>query len=164
VQATHVAAPPASPTDAACALYAASFTLNQRITRDLFQLLGELGLSLTQCKMLGLLARAPDHALSVKALGEHVGLSLATASRAVDYLHQHGYVDRAEDAVDRRVKRVRITSAGRAAVAELHGRNIAALTDFMTSLTASQRSELTAALAPLLAQLEVRPTPEGPAA
>ena len=162
MQATHLAAPPASPTDVACALYAASLTLNQRITREFLQLLGELGLSLTQCKMLGLLSDAPDE-LSVKALGEHVNLSLATASRAVDYLHQRGYVDRTEDAADRRVKRVRITGAGRAAVAELHGRNITALTDFMTGLTAEQRSDLTAALQPLLAQLEVRATPEGPA-
>jgi DNA-binding MarR family transcriptional regulator len=164
VQATSPAAPPASPTDAACALYAASFTLNQRITRDLFQLLGELGLSLTQCKMLGLLARQPDDELSVKALGEHVGFSLATASRAVDCLHQRDYVDRTEDVADRRVKRVRITDAGRAAIAELHERNIAALTEFMADLTAEQRRDLDAALQPLLAQLAVRPTPQGPVA
>lgn len=151
-----------SPAGVAQALYAAAFTLNQRITRDLFGLLAELGLSLTQCKLLALLDREPEAELSVKALGDHLSLSLAAASRAVDGLHQRGYVARGEDALDRRVKRVRITAAGRAAIAELHAANITALTGFLAALSAGERRDLAAALSPLLARLEVRPTPEGP--
>lgn len=144
------------------ALYAASVTLGQRHARDLFQLLNDLDLSVTQYKMLHLLSQQPDEELSVKALGDHVGLSLAAASRAVEGLHQRGYVERHEDACDRRVKRVRIADAGRRAIAELHTANIAALTEFIATLTPDERRDLAAALGPVLARLEVRPTPEGP--
>jgi len=152
-----------SPGTVAEALYAASYTLHQRVTRDLYQRLSELGISLTQTKMLQLLQQAESDELSVKALGDHFLLSVAAASRAVDALHQRGYVERRECPDDRRVKRVRITDAGRAAIAELHVANIAALTDLLAALTTTERHDLAAALAPLLAQLEVRPTPEGPA-
>jgi DNA-binding MarR family transcriptional regulator len=168
VQATPSLAPrsrtSASPAGVAQALYAASFTLHQRITRDLYQLLNELGLSVTQAKMLHLLQQQPDEELSVKALGEHFRLSLAAASRAVEELHQRGYAERRECPEDRRIKRVRITDGGRAAIAELHVANIAAVTAFATTLTTTERRDLVAALAPLLERLEVRPTPEGPAA
>jgi DNA-binding MarR family transcriptional regulator len=172
VQATHVAngtsAPKggakASPAAVAQALYATSFTLHQRITRDLYQLLAELGLSVTQAKMLHLLQQEPAEELSVKALGEHFRLSLAAASRAVDSLHQRGYAERRECPDDRRIKRVRITDAGRIAIAELHAANIAAMTEFAATLTTTERRDLAAALAPLLQLLEIRPTPEGPSA
>jgi len=114
--------------------------------------------------MLHLLQQEPDNELSVKELGEHFTLSLAAASRAVESLHQHGYAERRECPSDRRIKRVRITDAGRAAIAELHVANIAALTEFATTLTTTERRDLVAALAPLLERLEVRPTPEGPSA
>jgi DNA-binding MarR family transcriptional regulator len=153
---------PSSAQAVAQALYAASFTLSQRHARDLFQLLGEMDLSVTQYKMLHLLSRQADDELSVKALGDHLGLSLAAASRAVEGLHQRGYAERRECPIDRRIKRVRIAPAGRRAIAELHGRNIAALTDFIATLTPGERRDLAAALAPVLARLEVRPTPEGP--
>jgi DNA-binding MarR family transcriptional regulator len=145
-------------------LYATAYTLNQRVTRDLFQLLAELGLSPTQCKMLHLLQQERSDELSVKALGDQFSLSLAATSRAVEHLHQRGYVDRTECPEDRRIKRVRITEAGRAAIAELHATNIAALTQLMATLSASERRDLAGALAPLLAQLEVRPSAEGPVA
>jgi DNA-binding MarR family transcriptional regulator len=168
VQATQIAprrpAVGSSAPAVAQALYAASFTLHQRITRDLYQLLNELGLSVTQAKMLHLLQQEPDQELSVKALGEHFKLSLAAASRAVEELHQRGYAERRECPEDRRIKRVRITDAGRGAIAELHVANIAALTEFATTLTTTERRDLAAALAPLLERLEVRPTPEGPSA
>jgi DNA-binding MarR family transcriptional regulator len=157
------APPRASAADVACALYAAFVTMSQRYTRDAFQTLAELGLSITQLKMLHLLAREPDDQLSVKALGEHLSLSLAAASRAVEALHQRGYVERAEDASDRRIKRVRLTDAGHGAIGDLHRNSIAAMTEFMATLCKTERQDLARALGPLLERLEVRPTPEGPA-
>jgi DNA-binding MarR family transcriptional regulator len=151
----------ADPAAVAAALYATSFTLHQRVTRDLYQRLAELGLSVTQAKMLHLLQEEPE-ALSVKALGDHFSLSLAAASRAVDALHQRGYVERHECATDRRVRRVSVTDAGRDAIAELHVANIATVTQFIATLTSSERQDLAAALTPLLERLDVRPTPEGP--
>jgi DNA-binding MarR family transcriptional regulator len=163
VQATAIPkAPPSSAAAVAQALYATSFTLSQRHARDLFQLLHEMELSVTQYKMLHLLSQQADEELSVKALGDKLALSLPTASRAVEDLHRRGYAERRECPEDRRVKRVRIADAGRRALNELHARNIAALTEFIATLTTTERRDLAAALAPVLARLEVRPTPEGP--
>jgi DNA-binding MarR family transcriptional regulator len=160
MQATSVNGPDADAAAVARDLYTAFFTLNQRVSRDLFQLLAEMGLSATQFKLLHLLLRTPDDELSVKALGEQFGLSLAAASRAVDGLHQRGLVERRECESDRRVKRVRLTDAGRAALHELHETNIALLAEFTATLTAPQRRDLADALAPLLASLGVSPSRE----
>lgn len=148
--------------DVARDLYAMFFTLNQRVSRDLFQMLADMGLSITQFKMLHLLARERDDELSVKALGESFGLSLAAASRAVDGLHQRGYVERLECPSDRRVKRVHLTEAGRDAIRELHATNISLLAEFTATLDESQRRALSEAIAPLLAQLQIEPSMEGP--
>lgn len=151
-----------APADVARDLYAMFFTLNQRVSRDLFQMLADMGLSITQFKMLHLLARGSDDALSVKALGDQFSLSLAAASRAVDSLHQRGYVDRLECAFDRRVKRVHLTDAGREAIRELHATNVAKLAEFTTTLDEPQRRALSEAIAPLLALLDLQPSMEGP--
>jgi DNA-binding MarR family transcriptional regulator len=148
--------------DVARDLYAMFFTLNQRVARDLFQMLADMGLSITQFKMLHLLARERDDELSVKALGESFGLSLAAASRAVDGLHQRGYVERLECPSDRRVKRVHLTEAGRDAIRELHATNVSLLAEFTATLDESQRRALSEAIAPLLAQLQIEPSMEGP--
>nr|WP_281381762.1 MarR family transcriptional regulator [Conexibacter arvalis] len=121
-----------------------------------------MGLSITQFKMLHLLARERDDELSVKALGDQFRLSLAAASRAVDGLHQRGYVERLECPSDRRVKRVHLTDAGRDAIRELHATNVSLLAEFTATLDEDQRRALAAALAPLLDQLDLQPSMEGP--
>jgi DNA-binding MarR family transcriptional regulator len=167
MQATVESAPPSQAADGplavAHAFAAANLALGQRLTRDLFGLLAELGLSVTQHKMLLLLQRERRDELSVKALGDHVSLSLGAASRAVEALHQRGYVDRVGSPHDRRVKHVSITDAGRAAIAQLHETYVAALADVLaTALSPAERRDLAAALAPLLARLDADPMPEGP--
>lgn len=152
-----------TPTDVARDLYAMFFTLNQRVSRDLFQMLADMGLSITQFKMLHLLAREGEQQeLSVKALGEQFSLSLAAASRAIDGLHQRGYVDRVECETDRRIKRVHLTPAGREAIRELHATNVANLAGFTATLSEPQRRALADAIAPLLELLDVTPSKEGP--
>lgn len=138
------------------------FTLNQRVSRDLFQMLADMGLSITQFKMLHLLVRTGEEELSVKALGDQFSLSLAAASRAVDGLHQRGYVERVECPSDRRIKRVHLTPAGREAIRELHATNVAHLAGFTATLSEPQRRALADAIAPLLALLEIEPSMEGP--
>lgn len=152
----------ASPEAVARDLYTTLFALNQRASRDLTQLLADKGLSITQFKMLHLLLRQSSDELSVKAIADHFHLSLPAASRAVDALHQRGYVDRNECLTDRRMKRVRLTDPGREAIRELHATNIALLTEFTTTLTERERRNLSSALAPLLERLEIRTTMEGP--
>jgi DNA-binding MarR family transcriptional regulator len=142
-------------------LYATLFALNQRAAHDLSELLATLGLSPTQLKLLHLLARERDDEQTVKALGDQFGLSLPAASRAVEALHQRGYVERRECLADRRMKRVRLTEAGREALRALHASNIARLAEFTATLDEHERRDLSAALAPLLERLEIRPTQQG---
>ncbi len=149
--------------DVARDLYAMFFTLNQRVARDLFQMLSDMGLSITQFKLLHFLLRDPTgEGMSVKALGEQFSLSLAAASRAVEGLHQRGYVTRAECREDRRSKRVTLTPAGRDAITELHSTNIELLATFTSELDERQRRALADALAPLLGLLDLEPSKEGP--
>jgi DNA-binding MarR family transcriptional regulator len=153
----------AAPADVARDLYAMFFTLNQRVSRDLFQMLTDMGLSITQFKLLHFLARAPDEGgTSVKMLGEQFSLSLAAASRAVDGLHQRGYVTREECPSDRRSKRVSLTAAGAEALREVHATNVTLLAGFTATLSDDQRRALSDALAPLLSLLEIEPSMEGP--
>ena len=156
-------APDTSPRGVAGAFYAATYAMLLHVQRDLFERLRGRGLSSTQFKMLHRLATRGDGAteLSIKALGDQQCLSLAAASRAIDGLVQRGYVEREECPTDRRVKRVRITDAGRTALAALHDENIAALTEFTQTLTDEQRHDLAHALAPLLATLGVPNPTEG---
>ena len=58
--------------------------------------LQEAGISFTQLKCLGVLSEA-DAPLSLGALADELGLSLAAISRAVDGLVQRGEVKREED-------------------------------------------------------------------
>ena len=71
----------------------------------------ELELTFTQFKTLMLLAHEPE-ALSVKDVSDRLGISFPAASRAVEPLVQRGIVERTEDPLDRRVKRVRTTKQG----------------------------------------------------
>src|SRR3954454_12739314 len=83
------------------------------------EVIDELGLSFSQLKALQYLstARAPE--LSLKQLGDQLGLSLPAVSRAVDGLVQRGLVTRTEDVEDRRMKRVRPTAEADALIASL---------------------------------------------
>src|SRR4051794_13384001 len=77
--------------------------------RDFFRAVDELALSLTQFKAIRALIDA-DQPLSIKALGDEVGLSLPAISRAVDGLVRREFVTRAEDPQDRRSKRLALTA------------------------------------------------------
>lgn len=155
---------PDSPEALARDFYATTFTLNLRVMRDLFQRLADRGLSPTQFKFMHRLLQQHDGevGLSVKALGEFHCLSLAATSRAVESLHKLGYVERDECPTDRRIKRVRITPAGRDALTEVHAVNVELLTEFTRTLTERERHDLALAIAPLMARLDVRTSMEGP--
>lgn len=153
-----------SPEAVARAFYAATFTLNQRVLADLFERLAQLGMSPTQFKFLHRLQQqgAEETELSVKALGDFHCLSLATASRAVDGLVKLGFVEREECPSDRRIKRVRITAAGRETLRAVHAANVELLAEFTRTLTDAERHDLALALAPVTAKLDVRTSMEGP--
>jgi DNA-binding MarR family transcriptional regulator len=121
--------------------------------RDLINLAHEFELSFSQMKALHYLHERDD--LSVKALGEQLGLSLAAMSRAVDELVQRGLADRSEDPSDRRIKRLRLTEQGRALVLKMRELRMAGFEQFVATLSPKERAQLAKALEPILARDEV---------
>jgi DNA-binding MarR family transcriptional regulator len=116
--------------------------------RDFLQAVDELELSLTQIKSLRALIDA-DELLSVKALGDELGLSLPAISRALDGLVQREFVTRAEDPTDRRSKRLALTRNGRRTHDQLYALRVAGLREFVEDLDPHEREALAAGLAPI---------------
>jgi DNA-binding MarR family transcriptional regulator len=110
------------------------------------EVIDELGLSFSQLKALQLLSTAQSPELSLKQLGDQLGLSLPAISRAVDGLVQRGLVTRTEDVEDRRIKRVRPTAEADALIARLIDVRFAELGKFVETLTPRERKKLADAL------------------
>jgi DNA-binding MarR family transcriptional regulator len=127
-------------------------------------MIAELDLSFTQIKALCAMD-AENEDRSVKALAESMKVSLPAMSRAVDGLHERGFVDREEDPVDRRMKRVRLTAAGRAISGSLSEGRLVGMRDFLLSLEDEEAEALARALALILEGhreiAQLRPTGEG---
>jgi DNA-binding MarR family transcriptional regulator len=160
-----------SPPDAAARdaltrdMYALASYLMRSANVGTFKKIGELDLSFTQLKALCVLESDDDgQGRSVKALAESLGVSLPAMSRAVDGLFERGFVRREEDTVDRRMKRVRLTDAGRAAPLALNEARLSALHELMDSLDDEQAEALARALELILGRREeiaaYRPTDE----
>jgi DNA-binding MarR family transcriptional regulator len=149
------------PSSLAADLYAVVVYLHKNCNADLFAAFGTLELTLTQIKLLHHLEDAED-ALTLKDVAEAVLVSLPAASRTVDDLVRRGFVERHEDAEDRRMKRIRTTDAGRAVVRRLNAARLSGLEQFGKTLTAHERRRLAGALAALLERPDVAACrPEG---
>ena len=111
----------------------------------------ETGLGFTQMKALVKLSSPADEELAtVKDLADGLGISLASASRAVDGLVKRDLATRVEDSDDRRVRRVSLTADGQAIADELMAARLAGLERFVETLSADERRKLEAALELLL--------------
>ncbi|MEA2470799.1 MAG: hypothetical protein QOE38_1798, partial [Thermoleophilaceae bacterium] len=124
--------------------------------RDFYRAVGELDLSISQIRILHLLTGAAE-AASLKAIADEVGLSMPAVSRSVDSLVQRGLVTRAEDQKDRRHKAVRATDEARDEASRLIELRVAGITDFVKTLTAGERRDLSEALAPIVAREDIAP-------
>ena len=122
--------------------------------RDVMQLATEFELSFTQMKSLHALFNAEEH-VSVKELGDNLGISLAAMSRAADGLVQRGLVDRTEDAQDRRMKRLRLTASGAELVQKMREVRMAGFLEFVNSLSPKEQQLLAKALDPILAREDI---------
>ncbi|HMJ96417.1 MAG TPA: MarR family transcriptional regulator [Thermoleophilaceae bacterium] len=120
--------------------------------REFFAELQDAGISFSQLKCLGLLSNA-DAPLSLGALSEDLGLSLAAVSRAVDGLVQRGQVKRQEDPSDRRSKLVTVSARGRSTYERVVAVRAAGVKRFVEGLEPDQRDALGAALAPIVEEL-----------
>jgi DNA-binding MarR family transcriptional regulator len=110
-----------------------------------FGMIAELELSFTQIKALCALDSESEER-SVKALAESMGVSLPAMSRAIDGLYERGFVDRREDRVDRRMKRVRLTPAGHAMTDSLAEGRLVGIQHFLGSLSEQEAGALAHAL------------------
>jgi DNA-binding MarR family transcriptional regulator len=117
-------------------------------SQQMYALITELDLSITQMKTLHVLADNGSE-VSVKELSDRLGVSLPGASRIVDALLRRGWLERREDPVDRRMKRVRITDEGRKVLDQIEAARLAGLEDYAASLTPEQRARLSSALSDL---------------
>jgi DNA-binding MarR family transcriptional regulator len=145
-------------------MYALASFLMRTANVGTFNAIAELDLSFTQIKALCALD-ADAEGRSVKALADSLGLSLPTMSRAVDGLFERGLVGREEDADDRRMKRVRLTDAGREVPIALNEARLSALAELMSSLGEEEAGALAHALELILARradiAAYRPTKKG---
>ena len=117
-------------------------------SKTMFVLLDELDLSMTMVKALSVLSDCREE-LSVKEVSEQLGLSLPGASRSVDLLLRRGYVERREDELDRRMKRIGITASGRDVARRIVEARLEGLEQFTSSLSSEQRTRLMTALTDL---------------
>ena len=117
-------------------------------SEQMYALIAELDISITQMKTLHVLADGGSE-VSVKELSDRLGLSLPGASRIVDALLRRGWLERREDPDDRRMKRIGITAEGRKALDRIETARLAGLEDYAASLTPEQRTRLSSALSDL---------------
>jgi len=124
--------------------------LTQSAGNGFVQAVEDAGLSLTQLKAMHVMAGSEEE-LSLNGLSEQLGgLSLPTLSRSVDALVQRGYVRRAEDSTDRRVKRLSLTAKGQRTIEhlmEIRARDFEAA---LETLTDEERERLAHALDTIL--------------
>jgi len=116
-----------------------------RGNREFFALIEELDLSLPQMKLLDGIAAHEDEP-SVKEISAQAGCSLPNASRTIDVLLRRGWLERREDEHDRRVRRVRLTPAGREVIERMNSVRRQHLAQFAAELSDEQRTRLFEAL------------------
>lgn len=117
----------------------------------------ESGLTFTQMKVLMTLAGADaeQDLPTLKPVAEHLGLSLPSASRAVDGLVKRQLVARTEDERDRRQRLLSLTPPGRELADRVMHARIEGLGQFAASLTEPERELLDKALSLLLERDDV---------
>ena len=116
----------------------------QRSMRDFRKFMEETGLSFSQINILMRLLHG--RRIGVSEIGEQLGVTNAAASQAVDRLVGLDLIERTEDPIDRRAKRLALTREGRALIEkgiEVRSQWIEGLTD---ALTPEQQSLIISAL------------------
>ncbi|NJK81952.1 MAG: MarR family transcriptional regulator [Chloroflexaceae bacterium] len=83
-----------------------------------------------------------DGPLSISAMAQNLGLSLAATSHLVEQLVQQGFLERSEDINDRRHKQLRITSKGLAITQRLVDARLRVLTNDILCLPEDLRARL----------------------
>ena len=119
------------------------------------RVIDDSGLTFTQMKILMTLAGARDEAPSLKPVAEGLGLSLPSASRAVEGLVKRALVARTEDPSDRRQRLLSLTEDGQELADRIMAARLEGLGQFAASLTDEQRTRLEQALELLIERDEI---------
>jgi DNA-binding MarR family transcriptional regulator len=117
----------------------------------------EHGLSFVQFKAMMELSASSTDAPYLQELAESLGASMPSLSRAVDGLVRKGLVTRSEDPDDRRRRRVALTPAGREITDRFFQSRAVGVIEFVSGLTAKQRTSLDAAIGTLLDREDIAP-------
>jgi DNA-binding MarR family transcriptional regulator len=125
--------------------------INRAASPEMFRLLDQLGISLTQFKTLHFLRDAAE--VNVKDVSERMGLSLPAMSRAIDGLVRRDYVERTESADDRRARLLRLLPAGRAAIERFERGRLSELEHFVATLSDEERAGLHSVLLPIVERI-----------
>lgn len=90
--------------------------------RQLMQYSRESGLSMQQIRALFHIHDCPR---GITNIGDHLGITKAAASQMIDKMVEQGFINRAEDPLDRRGKNITLTEKGILAMQKsLHARQI----------------------------------------
>ena len=144
----------ASPQEVAELLNKLSHHINRTASPDMFRVLGEVGLSFTQMKVLFLLEERQE--MTVKELAERLSMSFPAMSRAVEGLVQRGFAARRENESDRRSRHIALLPQGRDALDRVLEARRAALVAFASELSDAERDSLHAALLPIAERISPR--------
>lgn len=116
----------------------------QRSMHDFKRFMVDSGLSFSQVSILMHLYHGGERGVS--EMGDHMGVTNAAASQAVDRLVQLDMIKREEDPTDRRAKKLALTEKGRMQVQkgiEIRSKWVESLTD---TLTLEQQSAIVSVL------------------
>lgn len=123
---------------------------------DVVRVIDESGLSFVQTKaLLALEGPGEGAGATVTGLAETLGVSPASASRAVDGLVRKRLVSRLEDSADRRVRRLAPTAKGRDLAERIMAARLAGIEEFTATLEPDERRDLERALETLLRRPEL---------
>ena len=133
------------------ALILETFRLNGRLLAAGDSLTSDLGLSSARWQVMGGIEEAP---LPVAQIARNMGLTRQAVQRVANVLADEGLVEFAENPNHRRAKLVRLTTRGKAALVEIHRRQIEWSNRLAAGLTAEVIEEALTVLQTLRERLE----------
>jgi MarR family 2-MHQ and catechol resistance regulon transcriptional repressor len=105
-------------------------------------------LSFSQFRSLLILTRTAEP-MPIHELAESLRLSVGATGRNVEQLVKVGLVDRQEDEIDRRIKRISLTGSGRDLITGFKAQQRKHALEFVEALDEADRERLLAALRPI---------------
>jgi len=116
----------------------------------------ETDLSFSQFRSILILSQAAEP-LPIHELAEKLRLSVAATGRNVERLVKEGLVGRLEDELDRRIKRISLSSAGRDLIGAFQRHRRAQALTFIKALEPADRERLLGALLPIIDRYPAAP-------